>query len=85
MAKTMLMVALAAFAASGAVAQSTATTQDPGKQFHYELKGGKPQPKAGARVVNPDGTWRQETRRGSCTEVKEGLADGTVKTTRTCD
>lgn len=85
MAKTMLMVALAAFAASGAVAQSTGAVKDPGKAFHYEIKGNKPVPKSGQRVTNPDGSWREETRRGSCTEVKEGMADGSVKTTRSCD
>jgi hypothetical protein len=42
-------------------------------------------PKPTAKVTNADGSWREETRQGSCVTIKEGTRDGSVKTTRKCD
>ena len=52
--------------------------------FNYVIKDGKPVPK-GNRVTNADGSWREETRQGKCVTIKEGSAQGDVKTTRRCD
>lgn len=81
-------VAVAALAAGAAYAQSTAGqghghTQD--TPFNYEIIDGKRVPKPNKRITNPDGSWREETRQGSCVTIKEGTPDGAVKTTRKCD
>lgn len=79
-------VAVAALATGAAWAQSGAnTTQNTPVNFDYVIKDGKRVPKPNTRIVNADGTWREETRQGNCVEVKEGLKDGSVKTTRKCD
>lgn len=81
-------IAVAALAAGAAYAQTTggqsggATVDTP---FNYEIKDGKRVPKPTSRVTRPDGTWREETRQGNCVTIKEGSADGAVKTTRKCD
>lgn len=81
-------VAVAAFAAGAALAQSSGgqnATDSQNTPFNYEIKDGKRVPKPNNRIVNADGTWREETRQGNCVEIKEGLKDGSVKTTRKCD
>lgn len=79
-------VAVAALAAGAAWAQSS---QDHGHKqntpFNYEIVDGKRVPKPTAKVTNADGSWREETRQGSCVTIKEGTPDGAVKTTRKCD
>jgi len=79
--------AVAALAAGSALAQSAnqnaAGTQN--TPFNYEIKDGKRVPKPTSKVTNADGSWREETRQGSCVQIKEGTADGAVKTTRKCD
>ncbi len=52
--------------------------------FNYVIKDGKRVPK-GNRVTNADGSWREEIRQGKCVTIKEGSAQGEVKTTRRCD
>ena len=79
-------VAVAALAAGAAYAQSGAgNTQQTPVNFDYVIKDGKRVPKPNTRIVNADGSWREETRQGSCVEIKEGLKDGSIKTTRKCD
>ena len=80
-------VAVAALAAGAAWAQSGAgsATQQTPVNFDYVIKDGKRVPKPNNRIVNADGTWREETRQGACVTIKEGTADGAVKTTRKCD
>ena len=80
-------VALAALAAGAAYAQA-GPGQQAGTQntpFNYEIKDGKRVPKPTSKVTNADGSWREETKQGTCVTVKEGAADGSVKTTRKCD
>jgi len=80
-------VAVAALAAGAAYAQA-GSGQQAGTQntpFNYEIKDGQRVPKPGARITNPDGIWREETKQGACVTIKEGGADGSVKTTRKCD
>lgn len=76
---------VATMALAGAVwAQSTGERATP-SSFNYEIKDGKRVPKPSNRVANADGSWREETRQGKCVTVKEGGADGSIKTTRKCD
>ena len=91
--RAMLVVAVAAIATAGvagaAYAQATnavapAGTQATPKNFNYEIKDGKRVPKSN-RVTNADGSWREETRVGNCSTIKEGNAAGEVKITRKCD
>ena len=81
---TIAGVAFAATAASAAYAQVTSGDQSTPSGFNWEIKDGKRVPK-GQRKVNADGSWREETKVGNCTTVKEGTAAGEVKITRTCD
>lgn len=76
------VVALAATAASAAYAQATSGDQATPSNFNWEIKDGKRVPK-GTKKVNPDGSWREEIRRGNCLIVKEKSADGVYRETRT--
>ncbi len=80
-------VAVAALAAGAAWAQSGGQGHGHTKNtpFNYEIVDGKRVPKPTAKVTNADGSWREETRQGSCVTIKEGTRDGSVKTTRKCD
>jgi hypothetical protein len=73
--------ALALDGASAAMAQSQPTP----KSWSYEIKNGQRVPKSGNRVTNPDGSWREEIRQGSCVTIKERSAAGEYKETRRCD
>jgi hypothetical protein len=72
--------------AGAAYAQATSdNTQSTPKGWNYEIKDGKRVPKGGNRVTNPDGSWREETRQGSCVTIKEKTAAGEYKESRRCD
>lgn len=77
-------IALAAMAgtASPSVAQQVDRTP---KGWNYEIKNGQRVPKAGNRVSNPDGSWREEQRQGNCVTVKEKSAAGEYRETRECN
>lgn len=79
-----IVIAVAGLAAGTAFAQSDSGTQATPKSWNYEIKDGKRVPKAN-RISNADGSWREETKQGSCTTVKESSAAGEVKITRKCD
>ena len=89
--KGALLVAVAVVASVGfagaAFAQQTANNADQAtpKGWNYEIKDGKRVPKGGNRVTNPDGSWREETRQGTCVTVKEKNAAGEYKESRRCD
>ena len=71
--------------AGAAYAQANANNaQAKPKSWSYEIKDGKRVPKAN-RVTNADGSWREETRQGSCVTVKEKTASGEYKESRRCD
>ncbi|MEO7365547.1 MAG: hypothetical protein ABIW03_04430 [Sphingomicrobium sp.] len=70
--------------ASAAAAQANQTAQATPKNWNYEIKDGKRVPK-GERVINADGSWREESRQGSCVTIKEKSASGEYKETRRCD
>ena len=78
-------VAVAALAGAARAQSGASATQHTPVNFDYVIKDGKRVPKPNSRIVNADGSWREETRQGNCLEVKEGLKDGSVKTTRKCD
>ena len=80
-------LAVAALAAGAAFAQAAGPADHGHTQntpFNYEIVDGKRVPKPTSRITNPDGSWREETRQGNCVVIKEGGADGSVKTTRKC-
>ena len=87
--KRSLLIGAAAVLAVGlagaAYAQATTQTAQPTpKNWNWEIKDGKRVPK-GNRVMNADGSWREEVRQGSCVTVKEKTATGEYKETRRCD
>src|SRR3712207_1978266 len=55
----------------------------PGK-WNWEIRDGKRVPK-GQRLTNPDGSWRETVKVGSCTTVKERSPAGEYKEVRSCD
>jgi hypothetical protein len=75
-----LVAAVATFG-SAAAAQDRSTPN----KWNYEIKDGKRVPKTGNRLTNPDGSWREESKQGSCVTVKEKSASGEYKETRRCD
>lgn len=83
-AAVMLGIGLAALAAgpvSAALADPVKKTPD---NFSYDIKDGKRVPKAGNRIVNPDGSWREERKDGDCTIIREKTANGEYRETRSC-
>ena len=78
--------ALMAVSSSAAFAQAAGkdSAQATPKGWNYEIKDGKRVPK-GQRVTNADGSWREESRQGSCVTVKEKTAGGEYKESRRCD
>jgi hypothetical protein len=77
-----LVAASALLAGAGA---SAASAQKTPTNFRYEIRDGKRVPKPGNRLVKPDGSWREESRQGSCVTIKEKSATGEYKETRRCD
>ena len=90
--RSAIVIAVAVIAVAGAAGVAYAQaqtgheqhTQATPKNFNYEIKDGKRVPK-GNRVANADGSWKEETKVGNCTTVKEGSAAGEVKISRKCD
>lgn len=83
-----LLVGVAALAAAAGYA-TVAAAREPQEQstpktWNYDIKDGKRVPK-GNRVSNPDGSWREEVRQGTCTTVKERSPTGEYKESRRCD
>ena len=78
--KSAVLVAVASMAVLGPVsaayAQAAPQSQSTPRGWNYEIRDGKRVPKSNNRVTAADGSWREETRQGSCVEVKEGLKDG---------
>jgi hypothetical protein len=88
--KKRLEVALAVIAGFGVASMALAQApQQPQSQatpkgWSYTIKDGKRVPK-GNRIVNADGSWREEIRQGKCVTVKEKSSAGEYKETRRCD
>jgi hypothetical protein len=84
---TAIMVGAVGLAAVGFASAARAQQQDAQKtpkSWSYEIKDGKRVPK-GNRIVNPDGSWREEIRQGNCVTIKEKSAQGVYKESRRCD
>jgi hypothetical protein len=74
--------------AGGAIAQAkggSEQVQSTPRNWTYEIRDGKRVPKGGDRIVNADGSWREEFRQGSCVTIKEKTAAGEYKESRRCD
>ena len=71
-------VILAVAGVLGLTASASAQDQRTPDSFNYDLKNGKPVPK-GQRVDNPDGSWREEVRKGRCVAIKEKTASGEIR------
>ncbi|RST29472.1 hypothetical protein HMF7854_00480 [Sphingomonas ginkgonis] len=54
--------------------------------FNWEVKDGQVVRKATdvRRTDNSDGSWREESKEGSCSKTVEHGKDGSIKTTRAC-
>ena len=74
----------AGFAGAAYAQANTNNAQATPKGWNYEIRDGKRVPKAN-RVTNADGSWREETRQGSCVTIKEKTASGEYKESRRCD
>ncbi|HUG45330.1 MAG TPA: hypothetical protein VMK31_02305 [Sphingomicrobium sp.] len=72
------------FAAPTAAQPSAGQSQTTPKGWNYEIKDGKRVPK-GKRVVNADGSWREEIRVGKCVTIKEKSSAGEYRESRRCD
>jgi hypothetical protein len=72
------------FAAAASAAAPGQQAQSTPKSWNYEIKDGKRVPK-GDRVVNADGSWREEIRQGKCVTVKEKSSAGEYRESRRCD
>src|SRR4051794_16210431 len=68
--------AMIAAAGLATVAVAQDQNQSTPKGWNYEIRDGKRVPKAGNRVANPDGSWREEVRQGNCVTVKERSKTG---------
>jgi hypothetical protein len=83
--KFLVLGALAAVAAAGCASVALAQNQQTPKGWNYEIRDGKRVPRAGNRVTNPDGSWREEVRQGNCVTVREMSKNGEYKETRQCN
>ena len=81
--KLLVFGSLAVIAGAGLAAAAGAQNIATPKGFNYEIRDGKRVPK-GSRVVNKDGSWREEVRQGNCITIKEKSAAGEYKETRQC-
>src|SRR4030095_14593781 len=74
-AKTLLRLGGVALVPSATTAYADPPqSQSTPNNFNYEIKDGKRVPK-GNRIVNKDGSWREEIRHGHCVKIKEMSAD----------
>ncbi|WP_205481283.1 hypothetical protein [Sphingomonas arenae] len=89
--RTTWIVAGFGLAALAGVSGASATTAQSGQNctsppgMNYMICNGQRVPKPTNRVVNADGSWREETRQGKCVVIKEKSASGEYKETRRCD
>jgi hypothetical protein len=83
--RTVAVGLMAAIAAASVSAPALAQDQRTPKGWNYEIRNGQRVPKAGNRVTQPDGSWREEVKQGNCVTVKEKSASGEYKETRQCN
>ena len=83
--RMLVLGGVALIAAAGFATLAAAQSQQTPKGWNYEIRDGKRVPKAGDRVNNPDGSWREEVRQGNCVTIKEMSKNGEYKETRQCN
>ncbi len=83
--RTILTAAATALLAGTGASAALAQDQKTPRNFSYEIRDGKRVPKPGNRIVNSDGSWREEVRQGKCITIKEKSPSGEYKETRRCD
>lgn len=83
--RTILLGAAAALLAGTSASAAWAQDRRTPNNFKWELRDGKRVPKPSNRIVNADGSWREEIRQGSCVTIKEKSSAGEYKETRRCD
>ena len=82
--KAVVFGSVALMAVGGFAAVAAAQSQQTPRGWNYEIKNGQRVPK-GKRVVNADGSWREEVRQGNCLTIKEKTAKGEYREIRQCD
>ena len=65
-------------------AQAPQQPQTP-KSWNYTIGSNGQRVSKSNRITNPDGSWREEIRQGSCLTIKERSASGEYKETRQCN
>ena len=83
---TALIVGAIALGATAAYAAGAPQGQQSGqtpKGWSYNVQNGQRVAKSN-RVTNADGSWREESREGNCTTVKEKSSAGEYKESRQC-
>jgi hypothetical protein len=76
-------IALGATAAYAAAPQQGQQVGQTPKGWSYDVQNGQRVAKSN-RMTNADGSWREESRQGNCTTVKEKTAAGEYKESRQC-
>ena len=79
-----MLLAAAGLAVAGLAGAARAQDKPTPKSWAWEIKDGKRVPRAN-RPNNPDGSWKEEIRHGSCVTVRERTAAGEYKESRRCD
>ena len=80
-----LGILVSAAALAGGAASSAGAFQQTPPGFKYDIRNGQRVPRPDNRIVNPDGSWREETRNGKCVTIREKTATGELKETNRCD
>jgi len=78
-ARKIVLLGSVALVAAGCATVAAAQNQQTPKGWNYDIRDGKRVPKAGNRVTNADGSWREEVRQGNCVTVKEMSKNGEYK------
>ncbi len=79
-----IAASLATAGSSAGWAQARLPSQTP-KGWNYEVDKRGNRIARDNRLVNTDGSWREEIRQGNCVTVKERSATGEYKETRQCN
>ncbi|MEO7564353.1 MAG: hypothetical protein ABIR63_05235 [Sphingomicrobium sp.] len=82
--RAVVVTTVALAAAGGFAVVAAAQSQQTPSGWSYEIRNGQRVPK-GNRVVNADGSWREEVRQGNCVTIKEKSAAGDYRETRQCE
>lgn len=75
---------LASAAQSATTGEEVATGKTTPRNWNYEIRNGQRVPKA-SRLTNSDGSWREETKVGSCVTIRERTPEGDYHEVRRCD